>query len=79
MKHLRDHGLAVPPPIPADAAAPNPANRIEAGCDLLARFFTDGRIRGLTPTGQLYEHRIAAGLVERFLKRFNPMTLRGAS
>ena len=79
MKHLRDHGLAVPPPMPADAAAPSPANRIEAGCDLLARFFADGRIRGLTPAGQLYEHRIAPGLAKRFLKGFNAMTLRGIS
>jgi radical SAM superfamily enzyme YgiQ (UPF0313 family) len=79
MKHLRDHGRAVPPPRPAAGDTPNPAHRIEAGCDLLARFFADGRIRGLTPAGQLYEHRIAAGLTERFLKGFNAETLRGAS
>jgi len=79
MKHLRDHGLAVPPSRPANAAAPSPANRIEAGCDLLARFFADGRIRGLTPAGQIYEHRVAAGLAERFLRGFNAGTLRGTS
>ncbi|MCU0592263.1 MAG: hypothetical protein MUC57_12430 [Desulfobacterales bacterium] len=79
MKHLRDHGLAVPPPIPSDSAAPSPANRIEAGCDLLARFFADGRIRGLMPGGEIYEHRIAPGLTERFLKKFNARMLKGTS
>ncbi len=79
MKHLRDHGLAVPPPIPSDSAASSPAKRIEAGCDLLARFFADGRIRGLMPGGEIYEHRIAPGLTERFLKKFNARRLKGTS
>jgi hypothetical protein len=65
--------------MPADAAAPSPANRIDVGCDLLARFFSDGRIRGLTPAGQLYDHRVAAGLTERFARGFDAGTLRGTS
>jgi len=79
MKHLRDTGRAVSPSQPAAGDTPNPANRIEAGCDMLARFFADGRIRGLTPEGEFYDHRIAPGLTERFLKKFNTGTLRGTS
>lgn len=79
MKHLRDQGLEAPPLQPPNASAPSPANRIQAGCDLLARFLADGRIRGLTPAGEIYEHRVAPGLTERFLKKFNAGTLKGTS
>jgi len=79
MKYLCDRGVSLPHPQPGDAATPNPEDRIQVGCDLLARFLADGRIRGVTPEGRLYEHRVAPNLTERFLKGLNTMALRGTS
>jgi len=77
MKFLRDRGLAVPQPRRPRAAALDRSDRIRAGRELLAWFLSDGRIRGLTPEGQLYEHRVEPNLTERFLNGFNINALRG--
>lgn len=76
MKYLLDRGLSIPPP-PSEGAAPDPADRISSGVSLLARFLADGRIRGLTPEGQVYEHRTAAPLTGRFLRGLNAISPRG--
>jgi radical SAM superfamily enzyme YgiQ (UPF0313 family) len=77
MKYLRDRGLAVPQPRRPQAAALDPSDRIRAGRELLAWFLSDGRIRGLTPEGQVVEHRVARNLTERFLKGLDLVALRG--
>lgn len=77
MKHLLDRGLALPPPRPAETTAVDPADRIQSGGRLLACFLADGRIRGLTPEGQVYKHRVAPGLTDRFLKGLDAIALRG--
>jgi hypothetical protein len=79
MKHLLDHGLAIPEPSQAAGAAPDPQDRIAAGRHLLARFLADGRIRGLTPDGEVYEHHIAQALAQRFLRGLSRITLRGST
>jgi radical SAM superfamily enzyme YgiQ (UPF0313 family) len=79
MKYLIDHGLSIPEPSPALAAARDPQDRITAGRHLLARFLADGRIRGLTPEGEMVEHGIAQELAERFLRGLSRINLRGAS
>lgn len=76
MKYLLDRGLSIPPP-PSEGAAPDPTDRISSGVSLLARFLADGRIRGLTPEGQVYEHRTAAPLTGRFLRGLNAISPRG--
>jgi len=77
MKHLRDRGHALPQPrLPRDAAL-DPADRTRTGCELLAGFLADGRIRGLTPQGQVYAHRVAPHLTQRFLNGIDPGSLRG--
>jgi hypothetical protein len=76
MKQLLDRGLSIPEPAQAVAAALDPQDRISAGRHLLARFLADGRIRGLTPDGEVYEHRIAKELAERFLRGLSRITLR---
>jgi hypothetical protein len=78
MKHLLDHGLEIPQPRRSDVATLDPGNRVETGRSLLARFLADGRLRGLTPDGEVYEHRIAPRLTERFLRGLNTIALRGA-
>lgn len=76
MKYLLDRGLSIPPPSSGEGA-PDPTDRISSGGSLLARFLADGRIRGLTPEGQVYEHRTSPPLTERFLRGLNAITPRG--
>jgi anaerobic magnesium-protoporphyrin IX monomethyl ester cyclase len=79
MKYLLDHGLPVPAPWQSDAVALDPAARIETGRSLLSRFLADGRIRGLTPDGRVYDHHVAPRLCERFLSGLQNITLRGTT
>jgi radical SAM superfamily enzyme YgiQ (UPF0313 family) len=78
MKHLLDHGCAIPQPRRSDAAPLDPGNRVETGRRLLARFLADGRLRGLAPDGEVYEHRTAPQLTERFLRGLTAIALKGA-
>nr|MCU0562962.1 radical SAM protein [Desulfobacterales bacterium] len=66
MKQLVDRGLPLPCPT-ATAGAVDPGDRLAAGRALLARFLADGRVRGVTPEGEVYEHPVSAPLVDRFL------------
>jgi hypothetical protein len=77
MKYLLDRGLSFPKPSQAAAAGLDPQDRIAAGRYLLARFLADGRIRGLTPEGEVYEHTISQKLSRRFLRGLAKITLRG--
>lgn len=43
--------------------------RIKAGRLLLSMFLRDGKIRGVTPDGDVYEHKASTDLCRRFLKR----------
>ena len=58
MKFLQDLDAASnrAPKQPADTHKPDP--RIENGKNLLRMFFDDGKIRGITPEGDIYEHNI---------------------
>lgn len=79
MKHLLDLGLPIPGPSPPDASTPDPKDRTQSGRTLLARFLADGRIRGLTPDGMVYDHHVAPRLCERFLSGLQKITLRGTA
>lgn len=79
MKYLRDRGLSLPQPTLPQTAVLDPGDRVRAGCELLAAFLKDGRIRGLTPAGETYAHRIAPDLTERFLKGLDAVALRGTA
>jgi len=78
MKHLLDVGSPLPPPSCAGLTAIDPTNRIEAGRRLLAAFLADGRIRGVTPDGEIYEHLVSAEMTARFLRGLQTRSLRGA-
>jgi radical SAM superfamily enzyme YgiQ (UPF0313 family) len=79
MKYLLDHGFPLPAPRQADVAALDPRDRIDVGRHLLARFLTDGRIRGITPEGRTYEHPVALHLCEQFLRGLRKITLSGCA
>jgi radical SAM superfamily enzyme YgiQ (UPF0313 family) len=51
--------------------------RIENGKNLLRMFLDDGRIRGITPEGDIFEHNISIELSRRFIRRLQGISVRG--
>jgi len=47
---------------------PDLSNRRDIGIQLLRRFFHDGKIRGVTPDGEIYEHRVSKKLTSMFIE-----------
>jgi len=52
-------------------------NRIQFGRKLLRMFLTDGKIRGITPDGQIFEHNISIPLTRRFIQKLKTIRIRG--
>jgi radical SAM superfamily enzyme YgiQ (UPF0313 family) len=77
MKSLLDRGSKVPEPSPAREKVNTPEDRIESGKQLLQHFLHDGKIRGTTPDGTVFEHRIAEHLTKQFLEGIKKIHLRG--
>ena len=77
MKFLQDLDAASnrTPKQLADTHEPDP--RIENGKNLLRMFFDDGKIRGITPEGDIYEHNISIELSRRFIKKLQRISVRG--
>jgi radical SAM superfamily enzyme YgiQ (UPF0313 family) len=70
MKLLSDSGKG----IPWESASSNsetdflePSDRMQIGMKLLGRFLGDGIIRGVTPAGEVYEHKACPELTRRFI------------
>jgi hypothetical protein len=51
--------------------------RIENGKNLLRMFLDDGRIRGITPEGDIFEHNISIELSHRFIRKLQRVSVRG--
>jgi hypothetical protein len=51
--------------------------RIQVGRKLLRMFLNDGKIRGITPDGQIFEHNISIPLTHRFIKKLENIRIRG--
>lgn len=77
-KSLLDRGIPIPDACAAEIRIENPDDRIETGKRLLAKFLDDGRIRGITPEGIIFEHRISAKLTARFLSGLGSIKIRGS-
>ncbi len=77
MKQLIDRGLPLPAPMPEETSSLDPADRLASGRRLLARFLADGRIRGITPDGEVYDHLVAPDLVRKFIDGLGKIALRG--
>jgi radical SAM superfamily enzyme YgiQ (UPF0313 family) len=79
MKHLVDKGITPPPPQDFNASSRilRTVDRETAGIELLSGLFKDGRIRGITPEGAIYDHTISGPLVERFLKLLQNCRVKG--
>jgi hypothetical protein len=79
MKYLLDRGLPIPAPCRVITGAMDPANRVQAGRSLLALFLADGRIRGLTPDAEVYDHHVDAALCQRFLTGLRKILVKGTA
>jgi anaerobic magnesium-protoporphyrin IX monomethyl ester cyclase len=80
MKLLADRGLSRPQPALCTAGDFQAVgDRTEIGMVLLKWFLDDGRIRGVTRAGKLYEHRISRRLSLRFLEGLKEIRVRGTS
>lgn len=78
IKSLVDSGLKLPQPAPATAFITNPADRRAAGKQLLQFFLYDGRIRGVSPHGEVYVHEVSLDLSKKFLAGLKSIDIKGA-
>ena len=53
------------------------SDRINTGLELLRLFIDDGRIRGVGPQGDIFEHQVSAQLTKDFIDRIKSMRIRG--
>jgi radical SAM superfamily enzyme YgiQ (UPF0313 family) len=56
--------------------SPIPDSRTAMGIQLLENFLRDGRIRGITPSGEIYTHRQSMVLSKQFAKAIREVNLR---
>ena len=78
MKRLIDTGAGIPAAAPLAAKTLDPSDRTTSGRRLLAAFFDDGRIRGLSKTGEVYPHRVCRKTTDLFLTRLSGAPISGS-
>jgi anaerobic magnesium-protoporphyrin IX monomethyl ester cyclase len=78
MKFLLDKGMTLPKASAGEIRIHDAADRIETGRQLLSKFFADGKIRGVTPKGHVFEHVISESLSLKFLKALAAIDIRGS-
>lgn len=79
IKSLIDMGFPIPAPLPATVEIENPHDRIESGKKLLQYFLYDGKIRGVTKDGNVFEHCIDIPLAKEFLEGLKSVHIRGCT
>ena len=78
IKRLVDGKQRFPDPLPIEHTTLKEVNdRFEIGKKLLAAFFHDGLIRGVTPDGEVYEHSVSSVLAETFKEDIRQIRVRG--
>lgn len=71
IKSLRDRQENLPAPqLFGEEKILAEMGREEIGRRLLAAFFHDGKMRGITPDGEMYEHAVSPHLTQLFLSEF---------
>jgi radical SAM superfamily enzyme YgiQ (UPF0313 family) len=79
MKSLIDKGIYIAmDATPGEIRLNNPADRKETSRRLLSKFLHDGKIRGVTPQGEVFEHLISEKLAHAFLTGLAAIDLRGS-
>jgi radical SAM superfamily enzyme YgiQ (UPF0313 family) len=77
MKYLTDLKTASPGVFTQCESVKHGNNRIQVGKKLLRMFLNDGKIRGITPNGEIFEHNISLPLTQRFIQKLKNIRLRG--
>ena len=78
MKQVKDETGTRPCPAPLAADAAFPAgNRRKISLKLLAGFLNDGKIRGITPDGEIYSHHIDPKLAQIFIREIKNIEIKG--
>jgi hypothetical protein len=78
MKSIVDSGLALPEPAPAADKILNSTDRRVAGMQLLKFLLYDGKIRGVSQQGEVYEHATSVELSQYFLDGLKKIKIKGA-
>ena len=77
MKFLLNMGTSLPEPRAVKIKIENPADRIGTSKRLLQYFLHDGKIRGINPAGEIFEHQISTRLTNKFLSGLQSRDIRG--
>ncbi len=77
MKFLIDRHVPLPSPSSDDVQRFDPADRIETGKRLLSKFLADGKICGITPEGEIFDHCTSERLCRQFLTGLKSINIRG--
>jgi anaerobic magnesium-protoporphyrin IX monomethyl ester cyclase len=78
VKSLLDNGETVPESAAYQEGQSILSNgRLELGRTLLGWFLDDGKIRGVTPVGEVFEHRTSSALTGGFLRGLSRITVKG--
>lgn len=77
MKYLVDRGWNITGASIKKSRIENQDNRIETGKKFLRMFLNDGKIRGITPEGKVFEHRVSTELTKKFIQRLKGIRVRG--
>jgi len=77
MKFLADTGTSHADTSPVYAAEKQMDARMESGKKLLNMFLIDGKIRGQTPEGEIFEHNISLKLARGFIAKLKDIRVTG--
>ena len=78
MKSLLDRGSDLPKPKGyRHTSIADLKDRTEIGKRLLQWFLNDGKIRGIGPEGDIFEHAVSMGLTKQFVEGLKTIRLRG--
>ena len=79
MKRLIDEQISIQvDSTPGEIRITDPSDRLQTSRQLLAKFLYDGKIRGITPEGHVFEHLISEKISHAFLTGLAAIDLRGS-
>jgi len=77
MKSLLDMKTPIPDASSANIRIDHPDNRFQNGQRLIGKFLYDGRIKGVTPQGEVYDHLISENISREFVAGLTQVNIRG--
>ena len=78
IKSLLDQKIPLPDASSAAIQVNDPADRLETGKQVLSRFLADGKICGITPEGEVFDHHISEKLSRQFLAGLASVSIKGS-